>query len=375
MTNGKYSVNRNRLKKFKEKVESRSSGKFRYLKKDSTAVLRILPFPAPDGEGCDLATMLVEHRTADSQAKNVGICMREMFDKPCAMCRANDIERENGGKPLFVTRTRYLVNAYNTSDPKPQMSLWALPKTVNDVLIDYLLDPEYEDILDPKLGHAFSITSSGSGLDTEYSTKPSRKPVPVPADLLKGVVDPITEVKEVSVETQCEAAGLDKEDLWDDSELEQIASGKPTKKTGQAAKPAASPKKSTKKPEPEETDGLEPGDKVWYDEDGEDVLYEIVSVSGDSTILSDEDGNEYEVPSDSVHPVGAETEAEVETANESPEESGDIEVGSFVICPADGDNVVYEVMAVEDDTATIENADGVQYEVGIGDLEITSIPF
>ncbi len=85
-------------------------------------------------------------------------------------------------------KTRYVMAAlvFEGSGAKPEMAKVVTPLVVPKTVIKGILTLLAEDyeLFDKEKGHGLSLRRTGSGLDTDYSVLPSRKPVPLPADIV-----------------------------------------------------------------------------------------------------------------------------------------------------------------------------------------------
>jgi hypothetical protein len=243
-------VDREALKKQMEKQKARSAGgKIRFLNKSGTTTLRLVGFKDEDGN----EQFAREHHSWGRKGgQGQPITNRAMmFDKTDLIAKV--LEKEADAP--FKARVTYICNGVDISQTKQEMKRWQLPATVWASIAEYLMDEDFENLLDPKLGVAVKIKRSGSGLETEYSVVVSPKPVPVSKELMKGVIDPLDDVDDPGIAGQAAAAGLDASDYFDEDELEELNTEKPKKKS--KAKPAADdedeedappPKKKAKPP-------------------------------------------------------------------------------------------------------------------------------
>jgi hypothetical protein len=167
-------IDRKKTKKLTDEA-ARRSGRFRYLKKNATTMLRIVEYQDKDGD-LMFAQPLVEHRRQGQGGKSLGICRAEIFGKTCGYCRANQKERDAGRDAPFISRTRYVVNGADIENEPDNLRLWVIPTKVFNAVAEYALDDDWKDVLEPKTGFAFAIKRTGASLDTEYTTKPTRKP-------------------------------------------------------------------------------------------------------------------------------------------------------------------------------------------------------
>ena len=324
-------------KKVKAQTEeaAQRSGRFRYLKKNATTLLRILEFEDADGDVM-FAQPLVEHRRRGAGGKSLGICRSEIFGEPCAFCRANQKARDTGEEASFISRTRYIVNGIDIENEANTMRLWVIPTTVFSAVAEYALDDEWKDILEPKTGLALSIKRSGSGLDTEYITKPTRKAYPVNKGLMKMVQNPLDSVRDVSLDTQCKQIGVDVEDLFDDTEV----SPKSSKSEAKTPSPRS-------RPPVDDGPVIDVGSPVHHLD--EEQVCHVVTIDGDDVEIEDPEGEKFDVLMSELSLVKEEGEGE-------PEDNW--EIGSRVLVDIDGEDYAGEIKSIKGDIAKIKFDDG-----------------
>ncbi|MCK5612602.1 hypothetical protein KAR91_62600 [Candidatus Pacearchaeota archaeon] len=357
-------VNRDKVKKQMADSKARS-GKFRYLAKDSTTALRILEFEDAEGE-IIFARPFVEHREVNSQGgKALGVCRKGTFGEPCAFCKVNHKRRDGGEEPLYSTKTRYAVNGIDINEKGPAVRKWMLPTTLYDQVAEYVMDEEWADILEAKPGTAFNCKREGSGLDTTYTAKVQRKPWPVSPALMKQVSDPLTDMGDPGLKSQCEELGYELSDLFDDAELEEAEKAAKGKGGSKKDKKTSS-KKTSKKSEPATPKEIDIGVAVKYED--EDVVYHVTKIDGDDVEIEDNDENVYDATMDQLSILGSDAEPE----EEEPEPEK-IEVGSEV--HYDGEEAICTVKSIDGDDVVIEDGDGEQFDVQMGDLAISALGF
>jgi len=230
--------------------------------------------------------------------------------------------------------------------------LWVLPTSVFSDLADYALDEEWADVFEPKKGYAFSIKRQGSGLDTEYTTKPQRKAFPVGKAVLDQVIDPLSEIKLPSLESQCAEIGMTVDDLFEPDEIEELSD--------ERERPS---KKATKKTNGGKKKGKAKTKDVWYKVGdairylGEEEICHITAISKDGSSITIEsyDGTEYEVEPEDMQDWTA-VEPEDDT----------FAIGDPVRY-LDEDGICH-ITAIDGDDVTIEDAEGDEYDVKIDEL-------
>jgi len=367
-------VNRDKVKKQMADSKQRS-GKFRYLKKDSTTTLRILEFKDEEGENI-FARPFSEHREVNAQGgKALGVCREQTFGEPCAFCQVNKKRRDAGDELLYNTRTRYTVNGVDINDQQPSVRKWMLPTTLYDQVAEYVMDEDWADILEPKPGTALNCKREGSGLDTTYTAKPQRQPWPVSPALMKQVSDPLGDFGDVGLKSQCEELGYKVGELFDDAELE-VAGKKDKAKGGSKAKAKTSKtakskttkaktkskKNKTSEPDhPADENVIDVGVAVLYED--EEVVYHVNKVDGDYVVIEDEKGDEYDATMNQLKLY----------VKEEPEPKPKIKVGSEV--HYDGEKEISTVKSIDGNDVVIEDGNSEQYDVKLEELALTAGDF
>lgn len=333
-------------KKVKAQTEeaAQRSGRFRYLKKNATTLLRILEFEDADGDVM-FAQPLVEHRRRGAGGKSLGICRGEIFGEPCAYCRTNQKSRDAGEEAPFISRTRYIVNGIDVENEANTMRLWVIPTTVFSAIAEYALDDEWKDILEPKAGLSLSIKRSGSGLDTEYITKPTRRPYPVNKGLMKMVQNPLDSIRDVSLDSQCQQIGVDVEDLYDDTEV----SPKASKSEAETSAPRS-------RPPIDDGPVIGVGSPVHY-LDEEQVCY-VVTIDDDDVEIEDPKGEKFDA-----------LMSELSLVKEKEEPEDNWEIGSRVLVDIGGTGYAGEIKSIKGDVAKIKFDDGDADSYPLDDLK------
>ena len=325
------------------------SGRFRYLKKNSTTVLRVLEYKDGDGDTV-FAALQTEHRKISGDAQKAeGICRRATFGQPCAYCRINQMADDSGKNKPYNSRSRYVINAIDVNDDAKRVKLFVIPASVFDQMAEYALSDEWGDIFEADKGVPISVKREGSGLDTEYSSIPGRKPLAISKEIMKQVVNPLTEIRDVGCEGQCEEIGCKMEQLWTTEEIEELI--------GDVSKTKKESKKVTKKEEPEtsaddDTGVFEIGEEVRVNGE-DDVVYHISSINGTDFVVEDEKGDEYDVTEDEL------LKLEVDADNT-------LTVGDMVHYKDEEDTC--EIPALDGSTVTIKDSNGDEFEFDISTL-------
>lgn len=344
-------VNKDKVIKQTEEAAQRS-GRYRYLRKNATTNLRILEYTDADGDAV-FAQQLVEHRKREQGGKGLGTCRMEVFGEPCAFCKVNEMARDKGKDAPFVSRTRYVINAVDIDNEPGNVRLWVIPTTVRNDVADYVVDDEWADVLEAKAGLAFGIKREGEKLDTEYTTKPQRKPFPVGKDILNQVVDPMGEIRDPGLQAQCATINCTVEDLFSGEELEKMVTAAPKAKSKKESR--AKSRKPVEEPESGHT--IKVGDLVTCDGvEGECEVTEILKKEGIVAVKDGDDGI-WECDPSELTPIGP------EIVNEPT-----MEIGAAVRYTDEED--VCHVSDVDGDAITIEDGNGDMYDCTMDDLTL-----
>ena len=368
-------VNRDKVKRQMAESKQRS-GAFRFLPKDTTTALRIAEFEDADGDMA-FARVLAEHRKKGSTGgKADGVCRLETFGQPCAFCKVNDESKGEGGDRIYDTKRRYAVNGIDINEKQPAVKIWLLPVTAYEQIAEYVTDEEYADILEQKPGLPFNCKKEGSGLDTTYTCKPKRESWPISKDLMAQVSDPVETFVDPGLEAQCSELGYDVSELFDDSELEALNGSGEKKKSSAKKETSKTSKKSSPKSKAKKADSIDVGSSVLYED--EDVIYTVVSISGDEVEIQDDEENLYDATLDQLKLIDAKQEDAVEDDEpvEEPEEeetSGEIVVGCEVNYLDEKD--ICTVKKITKNKVVIEDSNGDQYDVEMEDLTYAGLPF
>jgi hypothetical protein len=290
-----------------EKAAQRS-GKFRYPKKDTTHVLRVVEFEDEDGNTI-FARPMTEHRVKDSSGKSEGICRQETFGLPCAYCKVNEIAIANGKGRIYDSRTRYVMNAVDIDNDPKTSRLWVMPTTIFNDIVGYGTDEEWADVCEAKNGYPFKITRSGSGLDTTYETKVAKKSYPLDKTVVAQVLDPLGEIFDPGITKQCAEIGVSIDKLFDSDELEAMEKDVKSK-----PKKEPKPKKESKKSKKKAVEAFNIGDTVRY-KDEEDTCKVTQILSDTEITIEDTNGDEFDVGTKDCTPIGTETSSSEDKPN------------------------------------------------------------
>ena len=276
-------VDRKKILEMLKKAKDRM-GKVRFLKKNSTTHLRVLEFKDDDGSKI-FARQYVEHRKAGVFSGKGDVCRAETFNKPCAFCQVNLIAEQEGETKPFTYRTQYLVNAIDIDGGANRVVIFQLPTKCFEAIAQSTMDDEWENILEAKDGHAFTITKSGEGLGTEYGCRPMKNSYPVAPSLMKQVKDPLEVIDDPGLEAQLETVGFSQEDLFGE-DVAGLEDAEPSEKAAADLEPSEEPEPS------EETGGGIPmGARVSVDFDGTEYLGKVTSIDGDMLEVTFDDGD------------------------------------------------------------------------------------
>ncbi len=209
-------------------------------------------------------------------------------------------------------------------------------------------------------------------MDTTYSTMAKKNPYPVDAKLAKQAVDPLDTIPNVDLSVQCTDLGYELSDLFDDSELENLpkTDKKPRKGKTESNVHDASP----------EAEGeISIGSAVHYEKET-DVCF-VKSIDGNEVEIEDESGEVFEVDLTDLtlveEPEPAKTKKKVSKKKTSKkkvvEKDKTIKVGSMVNYL--DENGACTVKSIKGDDVVIEDGNGDQFDVLMGDLVLDEIPF
>lgn len=303
----------------------------KFIPKDKTTNLRVMEFIGPNGK-MNFA-FPISHFNLDQTGKKQVLNRAVTFGATCAATKIQSLVDENKMEnPFHRSRNSFAIIAMNV-DAKPlKLEVWQIPTTVWEAMAEVGMKDEWADIFEAEAGTPFAVSKSGTGLDTEYSCVPNRKPVPIPAALIKALGDPLEAIyagiKDPGLEAQCAVLGVTIEDLFgndDLTEVEPITSPKSKSKAGKTAPAAAaaSPnkKKVMSKPAAESAFGV--GVRV-EGQFGKDWFPGVItSVEGDDEFaITFDDGDEQTLGGSMIRVLVEETpepEAETETIEQEIE--------------------------------------------------------
>lgn len=295
--------------------ERRAQGTIRWLKKDAVTNLRVLEFPDENGR---VIFARAYARFQYPGGKKSMMDRQRTYGLPCAATQVQDMADEGKMEsPFDKRRTSFLVKAIDTDAKGSKIETWEIPMTVWEAIAEHALSDEWKDVLEPEAGHVFSISKSGSGLDTEYKVVVGRQPWPVSAKLLEGLTDPLYDLADPGIEGQCAELGVEPTELWPNYEdLGGVLPFTPgeAKKKSKASKAAkaepeeAAPAKTTKKTAKKaaaKASGPGVGEQVEAQyEDGEWYPGVVTKVAGGRYHVDFEDGDSTIVGAEGIRTVG-----------------------------------------------------------------------
>lgn len=176
-------------KKLKEKESSGGGGDISFFRAEAGRnEIRVLP--ASDG-GNDF---FVEVGTR----WNVGPDNKKVFvpvdiDEPCPIREFADVLKnsndpdDNALAKKMRYSSRYLFNVLDASlSPNDEnygkVQVYEAPTSVFKEILKYIVDPDYNDLIDPQTGYNLVVEKSGSGIKTEYSVHPRKNSSAIPVD-------------------------------------------------------------------------------------------------------------------------------------------------------------------------------------------------
>jgi len=211
-------VNRKALKKQMDEAAERVGG-LRFLKKGTTR-LRILEFEDEDGDTI-FSRLLVDHAKVPD-FKSIGVCKHGTFGEACVHCRINEMASLGGRDRVYSSRSKYLIKAIAIDSDAKRVVTFSVPTSVWKAITEYVLSEDWADVLEAETGHCFEIEATGDKLEREYHVTVMRKAYPVAESIAESVVDPLTELKNPSLEDQAEKIGISLSDIWDENQLEEV---------------------------------------------------------------------------------------------------------------------------------------------------------
>ena len=165
-----------------DEIHSRRMANF-FSPTEGSNRIRILP-PTP-------GSTLFFHETFNhwiQTAQRSSVCLQKMFGKPCYICemraRLTKAGDQEGARQLNA-RPRYLMSVMDINNLTAGLQVYAAPSTVFEQIVGYCLDEEWGLAYDATSGYDLYIDRSGSGLNTKYSVRPSRKATAVEASWIE----------------------------------------------------------------------------------------------------------------------------------------------------------------------------------------------
>jgi len=239
---------------------------------DGKTIIRVAP-GHPNMEGFFVAIPHHQKRGA-KKSEYVKVICRNLNGEAsdCEICPTLEELRESedkADKKLYkeqMPTDRYFFSAFKREEGDGEEKLQTVEcgSMLLEEILNILVDPDYEDLLDPLTGRDITVTKSGTSIDTEYHAQPRAKTSPMlkagaaasKAFVGKSAKD--TKLKDLNeLKKQFEddpgKALLVWEKGWKalkDSDKDDDDDDKPSKKA--AAKPQTSKKPSKPAPDPEE---------------------------------------------------------------------------------------------------------------------------
>ena len=176
------------LDKMREKLEASKNGGQRkenstkWKPQEGDQTIRILP--TDDGDP------FKEHHFHYNVGRNPGIlCPKKNYGEDCAICefasqlwrdgvQNNDDTAKREAKKLFV-RKRYFSPILVRGQETKGVKIWSYGKTAYEMLLGYVLDPDYGDITHPETGTDMVLTYTIPGTPGSFpktQLKPRRHP-------------------------------------------------------------------------------------------------------------------------------------------------------------------------------------------------------
>lgn len=269
------------------KTRRAAAGQVNFLKAGTTN-LRILPFLPAGAEFTEFARPW--HSFVIDKKTDI-VDRLQTFGAACVATKLEEMADAAGeASPFLRRRTQYLVNGILLDGKgSGEVKIWQIPTSIWEEIGTYLLNTEWENILDQHEGHSFAITKTGEQLSTEYSMTISRKAVPVTDAQMAKVRDPYTVKTDPGLAGQAELLKVELDSVFPDlGELENV---EPIDFSGGGAEVAKQEAPQTVKGCPFKT-----GDKVKTEINGETAVYTVETVISPVTLhVKDAAGDVYEV--------------------------------------------------------------------------------
>jgi hypothetical protein len=97
-----------------------------------------------------------------------------------ALAESPDLDGREQAEAMQV-KYRFLVQIIDVDDPDRGVQVWVTTEAMINKLIARMIDPDWRDLLDPKVGRTVTFTRQGEGKMSRYSDpRPSPNPSPIP---------------------------------------------------------------------------------------------------------------------------------------------------------------------------------------------------
>jgi hypothetical protein len=97
-----------------------------------------------------------------------------------ALAASSDLGEQEQADAMRV-KYRFLVQIIDVDDPDRGVQVWVTTEAMINKLVAVMIDPDWRDLLDPKVGRTVSFTRQGEGKGTRYSDpRPSPNPSEIP---------------------------------------------------------------------------------------------------------------------------------------------------------------------------------------------------
>jgi len=163
--------------------ESGRFGDTKFLNLETgTTVLRILP-PVGDMETFNVETAYHYYTEPTGDRKGIQ-CPALAFGEDCPVCAEvstayKGSRRAKKVASKFRATTRHYLNVIDRNDIKAGPQVLMCGRQIMQPLVEYILDPDCNDLTDPIKGSDVKIKRTGKGIDTEYTVVVLPKVSPV----------------------------------------------------------------------------------------------------------------------------------------------------------------------------------------------------
>jgi len=196
-------LSKDQINKYQQKFEqlkrkTSGSGAF-YFFKDGTTRIRLLP----DDSGTFYRDVAMHYLPG---TKRLVWCQSGSGHGDCIICeKLSELEQKGKDVRQYVAKGKSLANGVVRGAEKNPCVL-VLGTMVQKQILQFLLDPDYGDPCDVKIGYDIDIDKSGQGLDTEYAVKPRPQKTPLDQDrkIVLSMLDNRSDLSTVTVMDQQE---------------------------------------------------------------------------------------------------------------------------------------------------------------------------